>query len=160
MCIGIPATIDPTGLYEHGRRDRSIPCNSPTTETGSHIHIFAQRERGDLMPDVTTATACRHGLTIQNCGTSESCAVPPGDLGGLVEDSPTTREDTMTFTRYRIRLVNDEIASPTRAWSMVASTPHSAWMKFITQYFGVLKPQKEDYRVDVESSVTIEGRRS
>ena len=56
----------------------------------------------------------------------------------------------MTINRYRITTDNPDIPHE-QSWLIAALTAQSAWAKFSTQYFGVLKPKRADYTVTFAS---------
>lgn len=63
----------------------------------------------------------------------------------------------MLLKYYRVRAINPDLIQvftdqgTVTYWDIGANSLESAWRKFITQRFGILKPNAEDYDIRLES---------
>ena len=63
----------------------------------------------------------------------------------------------MMLKYYRVRAINPDLVAVFQAqgavayWDIGANSLESAWRKFVTQRFGILKPQAADYDIRLES---------
>jgi hypothetical protein len=79
----------------------------------------------------------------------------------MIRYSPTTQESTMLLKYYRVRAINPDLvqvftSQGTAAyWDIGANSIESAWRKFVTQRFGILKPNPSDYDIRLESIKSV-----
>lgn len=67
----------------------------------------------------------------------------------------------MMLKYYRVRAINPDLLQvfhaqgTTAYWDIGANSLESAWRKFVTQRFGILKPNAADYDIRLESITSV-----